>query len=398
MTASQYAAMLGQTLQGYYLASDDTYKPVTLTYGGSTNISSIDAEGFVMGSDFTGVPVCWYSCSYPRDYRYVNTEDPLWMVEVNVHFGNVSYFKSLTCNALNTVMYNKFTTYPLSNFSPYYDICVGDTASDIIQLGSRSTLSGSAALLNMANSYVASVIPFEIERQQATDLYIGTANYCCVAMDEGVVWIGFAAPLINTGYTFIGHGAPPASPVEPPLDWGEGQSVGEVTGTIEDDGNGTQNINVTVTTDNSGFVAAILNGLRSLFVPSQEYMNNWHEDIQTSFSEHLGGVSEAVSLIDEQVDYLRAATSADYIYFPELTLPIGSNGSSSGVETIGADYTLIQGQQVELRPARTGKLKILWDFVEFAVDVVCVLAVFNMLQTKYEIFLNPDGEVISYDH
>lgn len=387
MTGSQFAAMLGQTLQGYYLASDNNYHAVTLTYAGDSTISSIDADGFVMGSDFTGIPVCWYSCHYPNDYRYVATEDPLWIVDINVHFGNVSYFKSLTCNALNTVMYNKFTTYPLSNFSPYYDICVGDTVSDVIQLGSRSTLSGSAALLNMTNSYVCSVIPFEIERQQAADLYIGTANYCCVAMDEGVVWIGFAAPLINSGYTYIGHGAPPSSPVQPDPDWGDAQSIGEVTGEIVDDGNGSQSVNITVNTDNSGLLAGIMNGLRNLFIPSSEDLEEFSSDMQEVFSDHLGGLNDIWELFDEQADYLSAAVSTNYVYFPELEVPIN-----------GDDYTIIEGQQVELKPANTSAgLSVLWEAVAIAVDIVSVLAVLNMLQAKYEIFLNPDGEVITYD-
>ena len=385
MNLDELADILPESFDGQYLDGNYQFHAVTFTrssYGTTSDVS------LYCGGDR---PYFTYTAtindSVDWEYQYA----PVFLISsLGVQLSNVTYLSWRCGSWCNLERYRNMDMSDV-DFPAGLHYVVDDT--DFITYPLPDVPNGiHAECFRINGGWSAPYSCFLMEYQgDSTSIFFDDFTDVYLHNENNSYYMTIFSPIINDGY-ILGSD----SPSDP--DWGDGQSIGEVTGTIEDDGNGTQNINVTVNTDNSGLLSGLLNGLRSLFVPSQEYMNSWHADIEDSFSEHLGGVSEAVDLIDEQADYLRAATSADYIYFPELKLPIGSSGFSSGHETIGSDYVLIQGQQVELRPARTGKLKILWDFVEFAVDVVCVLAVFNMLQTKYEIFLNPDGEVITYDN
>lgn len=394
-------AQLFPVVQGYYLGADLQYHDCEFRYYGGA--APVTIEDTISSGD---VSMLGRTCVNYRAYlpdsnvpiqAYYN-EAALYEAKFIMNFD----FTFLDCSYCSIGFFGYI--YPNSEFSSYYSSQPllysyaesnqwYNSASDII---SSTNAIGGMRGLGWSGSRYNGLGGISSLSQSPNNLHFGTLSIATVGSNTASdgSFFGVVLPITNQDATIV-LGNPDSGGDD--VDWGDADTVGEMTGTIEDNGDGSQNINVTVNTDNSGFLSGILNGIKRIFIPSDDFLNGWHDDIQDSFEEHLGGVAEAVTLIDEQADYLRAATSADYIYFPELTLPIGSTGSSGGVETLGADYTLIQGQQVELRPARTGKLKILWDFVEFAVDVVCVLAVFNMLQTKYEIFLNPDGEVISYD-
>ena len=404
MTSSTLASYVGSTVDAYYLANDDTMKHFTLTVGTFnsyvSNVYSQDNTYALASSQIIAA-----DGYLPSDAKLVGNFYPVIDVYWNVHFSNVTYFDSAAFVTRATAMNktNIFFTGLWNDYATSNYWTVGANTSSVGSLISSTSGAnpGYFILNNLSSSTHKFCARFIHYLGDPIDFYLGIAHYSCVSYDNsGYIQVGITCPAINSDYVFEGNDEIPSisdDPQVPSFD-GDAESVGSASGTISENSSGGQDINITVQTDNTGLVGSLLSGIKNLFVPSSDFLNDWHSDIEDAFSEHLGGVSEAVSLIDEQADYLRAATSAQYIYFPQLTLPIGSTGYSNGVETIGADYTLIEGRQVELRPARTGSLKILWDFLEFAVDVVCVLAVLNMLQTKFEIFLNPDGEVITYDN
>lgn len=384
MGSDELADLLPETLQGYYLDSGLNYRScefVRVRNGMTSGVPSYcggDRPYFEFETTVTGQGF---------EYPYA----PIFKVEIPVQISNVTYL-SWRCGAwVNLSNYRNANASDIAPYSYMHYLLDGSDNTAPLLRQENDINHAETFRLNGGVTRGYSCILYNYSGSAVTFKSVDMSG-CCMYQENGVYSIMISSPVINDDYM--------EGDYEPEFDGGA--SVGVVTGDISDNGDGSQSINITVETDNSGLISGILSGLKNLFaflfIPDQDFMNSWHEDIEDSFADHLGGVAQAVSLIDEQADYLRAATSADYIYFPELTLPIGDSGGSASHPLIGSDYTLIEGRQVELRPARTGKLKILWDFVEFAVDVVCVLAVFNMLQTKYEIFLNPDGEVISYDN
>lgn len=384
MNLDEFADILPEELQGYYMNSALQMVPITFTRAGSGNTSGVSAY---CGGDRGFLE---YECSLSGqgfEYPYA----PVFQLEVPFTLTNVTYISFRAGAWVNLDRYMNANASSISSVSNFhYTLNGSDNTQTLLRSQSDSS---KPAWFRQTGGYSRgySCILMEFSGDPVTFRSLEVSG-CYMYQENNKYAFSLYTPIISDDYQIDGF--------EPEFDGGD--SVGVVTGEISDNGDGSQSINITVETDNSGLISGILSGLKNLFaflfIPDQDFMNSWHEDIEDSFADHLGGVAQAVSLIDEQADYLRAATSADYIYFPELTLPIGDSGGSASHPLIGSDYTLIEGRQVELRPARTGKLKILWDFVEFAVDVVCVLAVFNMLQTKYEIFLNPDGEVISYDN
>lgn len=388
--------LIGDTLTGYYVDSDRNYKSCEFSFNSYQTMNTGQLYFTPQGSYSSGSQiVLLYTTPLPTDIgQDLTQQDAIINVDVGLHLQNVRHFEMIFGGGLDgyfiTTSYAALNTnnYILSTAPalPARSITAGDQFRTSLSYNRYDSSKGGFYGLNGAGGY--SALYYSMDTSTAGDLYIDTVQCSCIALGSQLHFV-MTLPYVNSDVVI------PADPL-PPFS-GDGASSGTVSGTISD-GSTTQDIHVTVETDNTGLIGGILSGIKNLFVPSDDYLNSWHEDLQDSFDEHLGGISDAVSLIDEQADYLRSATSAEYIYFPELTLPIGSTGYTDGVETIGADYTLIEGRQVELRPARDGNLKILWDFLEFAIDAVCVIAVFNMLQTKYEIFLNPDGEVISYDN
>lgn len=396
MSEASLRSYIGDTVDAFYLSTDGIYKPCHFHYVYYGDIDHVESADSTVSRWFGGNKAVSYACNdYGTDIDTSGAFAPMFYFPLNLHFKNIShiYYGAAAYRTLN------FFDMDLSSLRVYNYLVAGQFNSSVSYMSASSSGSNRpnrAYIWNGAHNYLNgfnSGVYGEFQSSTPTDFYLTDFYFSSaefVAGSNNVV-VHIFTPFVNDDYEYAGSSVPPS--------FSGSESSSHVTGTITTDSqNGTQNIDISVQTDNTGLIGGILSGIKNLFIPSQNFMNGWHQDLQDAFDDHLGGISDAVSLIDEQAVYLRSATSAEYIYFPELTLPIGSTGYSDGVETIGADYTLIEGRQVELRPARDGNLKILWDFLEFAIDAVCVIAVFNMLQTKYEIFLNPDGEVITYDN
>lgn len=79
----------------------------------------------------------------------------------------------------------------------------------------------------------------------------------------------------------------------------------------------------------------IINGLKSLFIPSEDYFSNVTEDLKTFFSEHLGIIyslpEQLVSLLQKLASF-RPNTDNFEITFPALRAPYISNGDVAWYE------------------------------------------------------------------
>ena len=371
-------------ISGQYVASDLTYKPITfsLVADQTFNTSVLASSQNLYGRHY----YC-YRAVTPSD-MYVTGTAPYITFDVNLSFSNVTHLNTgiaAWCGQLND---NRILTYNMATlrqnfFTEYYF----NGASSVQYIQSRpddSSTPGYIPVLGDPAIYCGWNTTFE--NATGTTFNFGSSSVSTFWTSNGI-WIAIIAPTINDDYVFDGVELPPIP--DSGDDWGEGDTIGEVTGTIVTDSSGNQNISVTVETDNTGLIGGILNGIKRIFVPQSGFMDTFASDMQTEFSEHLGGVSEAVDLIGDQVDFVRNAVAAsnNQIYFPGYSFTMGETS-----------YQIINAQYVDLKPFDTNSsLHVLWEAVAFAVDLVCVLAVLNMLQTKYEIFLNPDGEVIDYD-
>lgn len=242
-TAQQWQSMIGNSISGYYLSTDGTFKPITLQYQAPTSVAYTDIEG-LSTTDYVGATVIWYGGYYPSDWNGTETYYPLWSFDLNLHFGNVTYFRGFTGNVLSDFLTQRYNVVPVSTLKNYYDINLGQNVSDIVQLTGRRTDSTLGGLVHMQNGYTLSALYWEEEYSNPTDLYIGTANYAVVDASGSYCWIGFVCPTINSGYVYYGHSEPPTPPTNP--EYPPSVLTGEVSGVVTTDASGQTGINLDV--------------------------------------------------------------------------------------------------------------------------------------------------------
>lgn len=129
----------------------------------------------------------------------------------------------------------------------------------------------------------------------------------------------------------------------------------------------------------SGILDTIKNALVSVFVPDDDFMDEFKTDMQTLLSEHLGGLYQAVSAIDDIFDRFGEARAKGSIHIDAVNIPLAGETLTLGNWDV---------------PLKVDGLSLLYDGVAFIIDFLAVAGFLNMCRKKLEIFLNPDSEVI----
>lgn len=374
MNLDEFADILPEELQGYYMNSAMQMVPITFTRARSGNTSGVSAY---CGGDRGFFE---YECSLAGEgfeYPYA----PVFQLEVPFTLTNVTYISFRAGAWVNLDRYGNANASSISSVSNFHYALNG---SDNTQTLLRSQNDSSKpAWFRQTGGYSRgySCILTEYSGEAVTFSSIEVSG-CYMYQENNKYCFSLYTPIISDDYQIDGF--------EPEFDGGD--TVGVVTGDISDNGDGSQSVNITIEQDNSGLISGILSGFKNLFsflfIPSEDFMNDWQVELRDDFNEHLGAASEVVNLMDEHADYLRNAVATNTIYFPGVSFP----------DAGGTVHQLIAAQDVEIQPFKEGRMRPLYTAAALAVDLVCLFAVFNMLQNKYEIFLNPDAEVINYDN
>ncbi|HBR02306.1 MAG TPA: hypothetical protein DD738_06825 [Ruminiclostridium sp.] len=76
--------------------------------------------------------------------------------------------------------------------------------------------------------------------------------------------------------------------------------------------------------DDGGFSLGefLLSGLEALFIPRDDFMENWHEDISQRFDDKFGGVRGGLGYLSERFQSLREYRGVDNIF--TVAFPRGS--------------------------------------------------------------------------
>lgn len=254
LTADQFAAMLGDTITGQYLGTDNQYHAITGTrYSNPPAISSCDISGYST-SELVSRPQVWYAFPYPADYMTAAQDVmfPNLLVDMDLHFLNVTYCdwgigsQFVDNYVLNTAAYNYYVT-PIGQIKPWFFSNVGDSLSDIFELPDRASLSGYCPTVNYSNGCWGSMNAHKIENASASDLYLGQASVACVGAEPytSKFYITINCPVLNVGYQFAGHASPPSGGGDGGV---SGSATGGVTGTITTDITG-QNVDLDIHID-----------------------------------------------------------------------------------------------------------------------------------------------------
>lgn len=126
--------------------------------------------------------------------------------------------------------------------------------------------------------------------------------------------------------------------------------------------------------------ASILDGLKGLFIPDDDFMDGFKADMQTLLQDHLGGLYEAEQIMIDSFEQLPNVVAKSEIYIPPVTLNLAGTPFNLG------DW------HVPLKVS--GMPAVLYEGIAFIIDFLCLAAFLRMCRNKLEIFLNPDSEVI----
>lgn len=129
----------------------------------------------------------------------------------------------------------------------------------------------------------------------------------------------------------------------------------------------------------SGIFESIKNALVSVFVPDDGFMDDFKTDMQDLLSEHLGGLYQAVSAIDDIFDRFGEARAKGSIHIDAVNIPLAGETLTLGNWDV---------------PLKVDGLNLLYDGIAFIIDFLAIAGFLNMCRKKLEIFLNPDSEVI----
>lgn len=153
-------------------------------------------------------------------------------------------------------------------------------------------------------------------------------------------------------------------------------------------------VNVTVDvdmTETNGLLGSLLDvlegivdGIAGLFVPSEQALEDFKDDMQDLLSEHLGGLYEAQDALLEYADSIVDAdtTATSTIVFPAVSVPVGGN-----------NVFVFGGYNVDVKPF-ADDFDVIYDALALLVDVIATTAFVQMCRRKLEVFLHPEGEVI----
>lgn len=285
---STFSSLIGNTVQGYYLADGGVLKPITLSlHDNSTQyITSVSMDNSLAPNAATLAPnsyICWYKCSIPSDL-YLSSESylPYFQIDWNVHFTNITYF------GCDTICYNQrvYTTLNRQYLAQYNTFIAGSDNSSVhtVPFASGSdTLAGRTYVsgkTEVNQDFFGGVWAFY--EGSAIDYYIGSATYSNVFYNKygDYIYFGISCPVINPEWSFVDNSAPSAPGGGGGDDGGGGSANGSASGTY---GDGDINLDLDISVpDYSSRLDAIEDAINPSYDSSQ--LDNMDSDISDYYS------------------------------------------------------------------------------------------------------------------
>ena len=127
-------------------------------------------------------------------------------------------------------------------------------------------------------------------------------------------------------------------------------------------------------------VDGLIDGILSLFIPDEDFLEDWIEDMQDLLSDHLGGIYQAIEEIADMFDSITGISAATSFHVDACNIPLAGSTLTLGNWDV---------------PLKTAALpQIFYDALALIIDFLVSAAFLNMCKRKLEIFLNPDSEKV----
>jgi hypothetical protein len=131
----------------------------------------------------------------------------------------------------------------------------------------------------------------------------------------------------------------------------------------------------------------LLDGIAALFIPDQEFLEDFSSDLEDAAVEHLGGVWEAEQLVADHLAVFTDTAASGSITIPSAAIPLA--GETFYFPPAGSNTVDLKPDELE-----NSAFSLLYDGLAMILDFLCTAAFVNMCKKKVEHFLNPDTEVV----
>lgn len=163
------------------------------------------------------------------------------------------------------------------------------------------------------------------------------------------------------------------------------ETIKSIPGTI---GNFFDNLGTKIGNFFKDLLDGILEGLKKLFIPEDNYFKNWFDDFKTYFEEKLGFIATPFTIIIDFVNsYLNLSSSNDIIIdVPDITVPNFEENKIISATTFNWSQTLRSKQA----------LNTLWQLYLSFIDVYLILNFINLCESKYNRIFG--GDTTNYEY
>ena len=116
----------------------------------------------------------------------------------------------------------------------------------------------------------------------------------------------------------------------------------------------------------------IINGLKDLFIPSDDFFNNWFNDINTTMSAKLGILYLPFEILDTFNSYIQKCSEGNYIiHIPSIKEPFNN-------------FELIKEQNFNIGEVfNTGAIGTIHNLLLIVVDVILIIGIINLAIKKF---------------
>lgn len=362
MTSQQALDIFGSSISCQYFNGTD-YVDGTFLYDSSVQLTAYNARS-----------VTDYIASRPYFLRYtatlnnVSTDRSYITVDVRPSYSIFNTTQLHTAIALSTG-----SVLPGGSFdSPSWNWYWGGNSVHLENSVLQSGTNGYRATLYFGNN--ATFVPCDFSSQSVTSGYsVRACFYGNSGINSNIYYLYIGVPYVDADASGI-NGTTTAATTS------SGGVSTEINVNVDVDMEETNGILSGIKQSIDNLVDAIINGLKSLFIPSDDFMDDFQFDMEDLLQDHLGGLYEAEELIVDSFEDLPDVVAKSEIYIPAVNLPLGGETLTLG------DWHI---------PLKVSGLPaILYDGIAFIIDFLCIAAFLRMCRNKLEIFLNPDSEVI----
>ena len=371
MTAADTLSFIGNDIEVTYY-NGTGYVTTTAHYDRVVSANVLEASenpvGFVAGSSVPWLQYSFSPSGVDRSPSYIT-----FSLTPRYSIFDTEYL--YTCLALSSAMSAPSNSTYNSPASNWY---VGGSVLNFHNTSQSDTNSGYKSFLNFGTAVssttrIFTYVPIVHSQQNTFSAYCqDVAFYGNDKDSSGSYYFMVMCPYVSTGSsgasgTFTGAVTTASS--SGGFDTDLTETNGLISGVISAIGNA---------------VSSVIDSIAGLFVPDDEFLEDWVDGMKTLLSDHLGGLYQAIDLLTDFYDVYQGVTAKQSIHVDTVSVPLA-----------GTSFTL-GGWDMPLKV--TGLPAVLYDGIAYIVDFLAVMMFLKMCRNKLEIILNPDSEVVQNDN